>query len=204
MTQQLEKTAAALRTRGFEAEVFACAADAAAYVLDQIAPDAVVAAGGSATVESTGLHTQLRARGNTVLRHWDVEPAERPAILRKALQSDAYLCSANALTEAGVIVQIDGTCNRVAALCYGPKAVFMIVGRNKIVSGGYAQAIARIKREACPKNARRLGLPTPCAATGTCDAANCAHSMCSVTAAFEHPPRGRRFAVLLVDEDLGF
>ena len=78
------------------------------------------------------------------------------------------------------------------------------VGKNKLVSGGYAQAVARIKSAACPPNARRLGLDTPCAATGKCNVAACKTSMCSVVTSFERAPGGRRFLVLLVNEDLGY
>ena len=204
MSDLLAKTAAALAARGFEPHVLDSAAQAAAFVLDLAAPGALVAVGGSMTVKDMNLHTALREQGHEVLWHWEVAPAERPALLARAMHADLYLASANALTEDGVIVQIDGTGNRVGAQVYGPKTVCLIVGRNKLVKGGAAQAVARIKREACPKNARRLGLDTPCAKTGKCSVAECKNSMCAVTCSFERAPGGRRFIVLLVDEDLGY
>ena len=60
-------------------------------------------------------------------------------------------------------MQIDGTGNRIAAMCYGPGTVYVLIGRNKIVSGGCAQAVKRIKEVSCPLNARRFQLHNPCA-----------------------------------------
>lgn len=204
MLAKLHETAAALKSRGFEPHVFETAKDAASFVLSLAAPGALVAVGGSTTVKDLGLADALREEGHEVLWHWEAAPAERPALLARAMHADLYLASANALTESGVIVQIDGTGNRVGAMTYGPRTVCLIVGRNKLVSGGYAQAVARIKSVACPQNARRLGLDTPCAANGKCSVAACRNSMCSVTTSFERAPGGRRFLVLLVNEDLGY
>ncbi len=204
MPQTLTRTAAALKARGFEPRVFDTADKAASFLLQDIPQSALVAVGGSMTVREMDLHTQLRAKGHEVLWHWEAEPAQKAAVLSRAMHADAYLASANALTEDGQIVQIDGTGNRVAAMIYGPKTVYLIVGKNKLVAGGPAQALARVKQVACPLNARRLGLDTPCARTGKCDANACTRSMCSVTATFDRAPGGRRFVVLLVDEALGY
>ena len=204
MNEILEKTAAALRARGFDAAVFAQATEACDFIRQDMPAGAAVAIGGSMTVKQLGLETLLRRDGHTVLWHWEVEPAKRPALLHEAMGAPVYLCSANALTESGLIVQIDGNGNRVSAMCYGPQTVYVLVGRNKIVQGGYAQAVRRIKETACPQNARRQGLDTPCARTGHCDEAHCEHSMCHVFAAFERAPSGKRTQVLLVDEDLGY
>ncbi len=204
MIEKLKKTAAALASRGFESHVFDTAQVAAAFVLAEAAPGAMVAVGGSMTIKALGLADRLREKGHEVLWHWEAAPADRPALLARAMHADLYLASANALTENGVIVQIDGTGNRVGAMTFGPKTVCLIVGRNKLVSGGMQDAIRRIKSVACPANARRLGLNTPCARTGKCNQSACEKSMCSVTSAFERAPGGRRFIVLLVNEDLGY
>ena len=102
------------------------------------------------------------------------------------------------------MVQIDGTGNRVGAMCYGPGTVYVLIGRNKIVSGGYAQAVKRIKEIACPQNARRQHLHSPCAETGHCNPARCEESMCRITVAFDHAPGGKRTQVVLINEDLGY
>ena len=204
MNEKLVKVKKALEARGFETLCFDTAAEASAFVRGDIAADALVAIGGCMTAKEMGLHTSLREDGHEVLWHWEVTPAERSELLHRAQQADVYLCSANALTEDGLMVQIDGTGNRVAAMCYGPKNVYVIIGRNKIVEGGYAQAVKRIKQIACPANARRFGFDNPCATVGKCNVAECKRSMCHAFLALEGAPGGNKTKVLLVDEDLGY
>ncbi len=160
--------------------------------------------GGCMTAKQMGLETLLRANGHKVLWHWETPKPERPALLREAMNAPLYVCSANAVTEDGLMVQIDGTGNRVGAMCYGPGTVYVLIGRNKIVSGGYAQAVKRIKEIACPQNARRQHLHSPCAETGHCNPARCEESMCRITVAFDHAPGGKRTQVVLINEDLGY
>jgi len=204
MNEKLAAAARALRARGFDADVFATAKEASDFILADVQANQTVAIGGSMTVKQMGLETLLREKGHTVLWHWEAAPADRPALLHEAMNAPVYLCSANALTEDGLIVQIDGTGNRVAALCYGPSVVYMIIGRNKLVEGGYQQAVRRIKSVACPQNARRLNLDTPCGKTGSCNVSACAKPMCSMFLALERAPGGKRTQILLVDEELGY
>ena len=123
------------------------------------------------------------------------------------LVCDLFLLSANALTADGRIVNIDGTGNRVAASICGPKRVVYVIGRNKIVDGGVDEAIARIRRCACPSNAKRLGKRTPCGLAGACvggEGCDSPDRMCKVTAVFDRKPTGISAKVILVDEDLGY
>lgn len=204
MNERLEKTAAALRRRGFDALVCDTAADASAFILNDLPVGQTIAFGGSMTAKQMNLDHLLREAGHTVLWHWDAAPADRPALLHEAMHAPYYVCSANAITEDGLIVQIDGTGNRVAALCYGPGTVYLVIGRNKLVKGGYQQAVRRAKQIACPQNARRYSLDTPCAATGNCDASACRQSICRMFLALELAPNGKRTQVILIDEDLGY
>ena len=129
-----------------------------------------------------------------------------PSILSSfaTLWSSSTSTRANAITEDGVIVNIDGTGNRVAASIFGPKRVVYVIGRNKIVDGGVDAAIARIKKFACPPNAKRLGKKTPCAATGVCADCDSPDRICKVTAIFDRRPTGTPTAVYVVDADLGY
>ena len=205
MINQLENVAARLRERGFDAAVFATGKEASAFILADVPAGAQVAIGGSMTIKEMDLHTKLREAGHEVLWHWEAAPAERGALLHRAMNAPVYLCSANALTTDGLMVQIDGTGNRVAAQCYGPATVYVVIGRNKLVEGGYQQAVRRIKQIACPLNARRLNLPTPCGLTGSCDVSSCkAGSMCHMILALEGAPGGKRTQVVLVNADLGY
>lgn len=204
MSELLSQTASALEARGFETHVFATARQAADFVLSDIADGASVGIGGSSTVKELNLDTRLRENGHTVFWHWGIDAGQAECMRRNAMNAPFYLCSANALTTSGLMVNIDGTGNRVAAMCYGPQTVYMLIGRNKIVKGGYTQAVKRIKQVACPLNARRLGLDTPCAKDGQCNASECRHSMCRMILSCEQAATGKRTVVLLIDEDVGF
>ena len=203
MNELLQKTAGALRSRGFDVTVFDNAQQAKDFILSDIPAAQEIGIGGCETAHQMGLETALAQAGHTVYSHRGVPGPKTPPIRRSELLSPYFICSANALTQDGLIVQIDGTGNRVAAMCYGPSVVYLVVGRNKIVEGGYPQAVRRIKQVACPMNARRLGLDTPCAKDG-CDVSACKSFMCSVTMSFERAPAGKTTKVLLINEDLGF
>ena len=203
MREKLEQVAAALKKRRFDVAVFDTGAQAVAHILGDLPAAQVIGMGGSKTLAQLDLRTALTTAGHTVHWHQGAPMGEAPAIRRNAMCSQVYIASANAVTEDGLIVQIDGTGNRVAALCYGPETVYMIVGRNKIVEGGYQQAVRRIKQVACPLNAQRLNLDTPCA-TGSCDVSKCKRPMCNMILALEGAPGGKRTEIILINEDLGF
>ncbi len=192
----------ALSSRRFLPEVFDTAAEAKAAAL-RIIGSKSVGIGGSATVRDMGLAEALQANGNQVYWHWLAAKEAKQAARDKALGADVYMCSSNALTTDGRLVNIDGTGNRAAGLIYGPHEVVVIVSQNKIVTG-LDEAMDRIKRDACPTNARRLGLDTPCARTGQCHDCRTAARMCNVTFILEAPTRPvKAFHVLIVKEDLG-
>jgi len=194
-----DETIAALKRRGYEAVAVATKEEALAEVLRDAESAASVGWGGSETLKEIGARAALEASGKTIRDH---ETA-----------MDLFLLSANAMTADGVIVNIDGTGNRVAASVYGPKRVLYVVGRNKVVQGGVLDAIARARRFACPPNCVRLAKKTPCGQTGVCAALPTAASLggcdspdriCKVTAIFDRPPTRTPTKVILVDCDLGY
>ena len=186
----LDKVASALMKRGFEAVAVSSRDEALRLVLDEAENAQSVGWGGSETVKEIGARDALAASGKKICDH--------------QLEMDLFLLSANALTADGRIVNIDGRGNRVAASIAGPKRVVYVVGRNKIVEGGIDEAVARIKRCACPPNCRRLGKRTPCAETGVCGDCDSPDRICKVTAVFDRKPTGASVKVILVDEDLGY
>lgn len=197
-----EALAKALKGRRFLPEVFDTAEEAKAAALRIIGARSV-GIGGSATVRDMGLAEALQSNGSQVYWHWLAAKEAKQAARDKALNADMYMCSTNALTMDGRLVNIDGTGNRAAGLIYGPHEVVVIVGKNKIVTD-LDEAMARIKRDACPTNARRLGLDTPCAKTGQCHDCRTTARMCNVTFILEAPTRPvKAFHVLIVKEDLG-
>jgi len=90
-----------------------------------------------------------------------LKPEEKLKVRKKALNSDIYITSSNAITLNGQLVNIDGTGNRVGAMIFGPKKVIIVAEANKLVDT-LDDAFARIKSIACPLNGKRLNLNTLC------------------------------------------
>ena len=205
MEQTMQTAIDAMRKHGFEVVELESAAQAKDYLLSHIAPGSSVGVGGSVTVREIDVIPALEAQGHAVHQHWGIPKSEVTAVQERARASDVYLTSANAITKTGSLVFIDGTCNRVSAILFGPKHVFFVVSRSKYVDGGINTAIARIKQTACPQNARRIGLSTPCGTTGLCKPDECGDDcICSATVVLDRPPHGRQMTVLLVEEALGY
>ena len=202
MEYDLNAVAKRLNERGFLADVCKTPEEAKALILGYIG-DRSAGIAGSATVRDLGLYEALTARGNTVYWHWKVEKPQVEETRINAIAADVYLCSSNAVTEDGRLINIDGTGNRLAGIIYGPKTVILAVGRNKLVKD-YDEAIARIKRDACGPNARRQGFKTPCSIDNVCRDCRPPVRMCNVTAITEYPSRRHQaFRIILIDEDMG-
>ena len=191
MSEELcRKVVSALERRGYEAVFAKTAEEAADIVMQEAEPARSVGWGGSETLKEIGVRDRLMASGKEIRDH--------------KLEMDLFLLSANAITADGRIVNIDGNGNRVAASISGPRRTLYVIGRNKIVEGGVDDAIARVKRCACPPNCRRLGKRTPCAATGVCADCDSPDRICKVTAIFDRRPTGMPTKVIVVDADLGY
>ena len=203
MNTLMANTIYALTRKGFPVHHARTLADAKAIVMNLIPEGASVGFGGSVTVRDMGLYEELKAASHATHWHWKNDES-KPEVFALAAAADVYLTSSNAITADGCLVNIDGTGNRVGAMIAGPKEVIVIAGTNKLVDGNIAQALARIKTVACPLNARRLGLDTPCAREGKCDAASCTRSMCNVTSIIERPVGGHKITIVLVDEEAGY
>lgn len=204
---RLEALAEKLRARGFDVKVCATRDEARAQVVTLAETAGSVGFGGSLSVACLNLTRELRDAGKEILNHGfpNLTAEQKMEIMRRQLTCDLFLSSVNAITDDGVIVNIDGNGNRVAAMIFGPKQVVLVIGRNKIVTGGVHAALERIAAVAGPVNAYRLGRKTPCAATGAC--ANCAgrcdESICRATTIIKQRPASTPTTVLLVNEDLG-
>ena len=190
MDDLILRTIEGLKRRGFEAVGVATKAEALKLVMAEAETAASVGWGGSESVKEIGARDAIVASGKEIRDH--------------QTSMDLFLLSANAITSDGVIVNIDGTGNRIAASIYGPKRVVYVIGRNKIVNGGVLEAIARAKRCACPPNCKRLNKKTPCAELGVCADCTSPDRICKVTAIFDRAPTHTPTKVILVDEDLGY
>ena len=201
----MKKTLERMRENGLTVVELETAQQARDYLLDAIPAGTSVGVSGSVSVRQTGVLPALQEKGCEVFSHWDVPAEEVTATRKKANLADVYLTSANAVTRQGELVLIDGAGNRVAAVAYGPKRVFFVISRSKVVDGGYGAAVARTKKVACPPNARRQKRSTPCALTGVCDPKACTDDcMCRITMVLDRVPRGREITVLFVEETLGY
>lgn len=199
----LEKIVQTLRAKNFTVYPVSTAQDALATALEVIPADASVGFGGSMSVKQIGLDQALAQRGNDVYAHGFVPQRQAADLYRMASSADWYVASANALTESGDLVNIDGTANRVASLMYGVKNILYVIGKNKIVADLDA-AINRIRNYAAPLNAKRLGRNVPCVKTGKCSDCPAPECICNVTTIVHHPTKYQTSVhIVLVDETLG-
>jgi len=194
----------ALERRGIKAVFLPTVQEARRELLARIPAGSRVGIGGSMTIQDLRVEEELAARGCEVLWHWRApSPGEVKQLRRRALTCDFYLASTNAITRDGRLVNIDGSGNRVMGMVYGPPRVILVAGINKL-STNLEGALERVRREACPTNARRLGLKTPCAATGECNDCNTPDRMCKVLTIIEGKPNETELEVILVGEKLGY
>ena len=117
-----------LQKRHFDAYYCQTKEDALKKAIELIPEDDVVSWGGSVSIDEIGLLNYVKENRQVIDRDSAKSPEERVHLMRQSLLCDTYLMSTNSMTEDGVLVNIDGNGNRVAALCYGPKSVVMIVG----------------------------------------------------------------------------
>lgn len=174
-------------------------------VLGMIPEGASIGFGGSVTVHELGLYETLINGPYRACNRYDASLSreERFEVERRALSADVFLCGANAITLDGRLVNIDGHGNRVAGLFFGPRKVIVVCGVNKIAAS-IEEAEARVRRIACPLNARRLNLKTPCAADGLCHDCRGGQRICNLLAVVEGQEDPERMTVVLVGEAMGF
>ena len=184
--------------RGYVVSFFDTKEEAAQYLYEQIVGTSV-GFGGSSTVNEMGLKTLLSER-NSILLH-KIEKDPRAAY--RARDAKVFICSANGVSETGVMVNIDGRGNRVSATLFGPEKMYYVIGRNKIEPTP-EKAWFRAKNVAAPLNAKRLGKKTPCAIKGDrCYVCNSPDRICTATVFYDRPMLHTSAEILFIDEDLG-
>ena len=169
MENIIKKTVENLRRNNMVPYVVEKGSDVLPLLKTLLPEGASVGVGVSETLTKLGVISFLR-EGNYKFFDRYAKGLTRPEaveVMRQSLLADVFLTSSNAVTEKGELYNVDGNGNRVAALCFGPKEVLVIVGANKIVKDIKA-AEERVKKIAAPKNCQRLALPSPCSKTGEC------------------------------------
>lgn len=169
--------------------------------LGLIEEGSTVTMGGAMSAHEIGLVEALK-NGNYNFIDRDKATDKRAAMLA-AYDADVFLSSANAMTEDGVMVNIDGNSNRVSAIAQGPKKVVFIVGMNKVCSD-VDSAMKRARNVAAPINAQRFGLSTPCAKTGACMNCKSPDTICCQFLITRYSRHQGRIHVVLVNDNLGF
>ena len=160
-----------------------------------------VTMGGAMSAHEIGLPQALAAGNYNFIDRDKIE--DKRAAMLAAYDADYFLASANAMTEDGILVNIDGNANRVSAIAHGPKNVLFIIGMNKICID-VDSALKRARNVAAPINAQRFGLDTPCTKTGSCMNCKSPDTICCqflITRYSKHPGR---IKVILVNDFLGF
>ena len=190
-----------LESRNMNGYYAADRGEALSVALSLIPEGSTVTMGGGQSVWEIGLPDALKA-GNYKFIDRNEYTDKRAAFLA-AVDADVFLASANAITDDGVMVNIDGNANRVAALAYGPKKLVLIVGMNKVCPDIDA-AMKRARSVAATINARRFGLSTPCSKTGACMTCKSPDTICCQFLITRFSRAAGRVHVILVNDNLGF
>ena len=175
--------------------------EALRIALELIPKGSSVTMGGCMSAQEIGLVDALKQGEYNFIDRNAYE--DKRAAMLLAYDADVFLSSANAMTDDGVLVNIDGNSNRVSAIAQGPKKVVFIVGMNKVCND-VDSAMKRARNVAAPINAQRFGLSTPCAKLGTCMTCKSPDTICCQFLITRFSRHAGRIHVILVDDNLGF
>lgn len=174
--------------------------EAVKKALEVIGKVSTVAMGGCQSAHEIGLIQALEEGDYNYIDRSNMTPRES---LMAAYDADVFLSSANAMTNDGIMVNIDGNSNRVSCIAQGPKKVVFIVGMNKICSD-LDEAIKRARNVAAPANAQRFDVKTPCKVTGKCADCKSPDTICCQFLITRYSRHEGRIHVILVNDTLGY
>ncbi len=189
-----------LESRNMSACYVATKEEALAKALELIPSGSTVGIGGCESAKEIGLTAALESGDYEFLGHGDMDPR---AELLAAYDSDVFIASANAITDDGVIVNIDGNSNRVSCIAQGPKQVLFIIGMNKVCPD-LDSAMKRARNIAAPINAQKFNLSTPCKFKGKCYDCKSIDTICCQFLITRFSRHKGRIHVIMVGENLGF
>ena len=168
--------------------------------LELIPKGSSISMGGCMSAQEIGLVSALKESDYHFIDRSKMEPREA---LLAAYDADIFLASANAMTDDGILVNIDGNSNRVSCIAQGPEKVIFIVSMNKICSD-LDSAMKRARNIAAPANAQRFDIKTPCKLTGRCSDCKSPDTICCQFLITRYSRHTDRIHVILVNESLGF
>jgi L-lactate utilization protein LutB len=196
-----KKVMAGFESRNMKAYYAKDKEEALKIALSLIPEGSSVTMGGAMSAHEIGLVDAVK-KGNYNFIDRDATEDKRAAMLA-AYDADYFLTSANAVTEDGVMVNIDGNSNRVSAIAQGPKHVIVIIGMNKVCPD-VDSAMKRARNVAAPINAQRFGLATPCSKTGACANCKSPDTICCQFLITRYSRHEGRIQVIVVNDSLGF
>ena len=196
-----QKVIGGLSSRNMDGYYAASREEALKTALSLIPAGSSIAMGGAMSAQEIGLVDALKSGEYEFLERDKAE--DRRAAMLRAYDADFFLSGVNALTEDGVLINIDGNANRVSAIAQGPKNVLFIAGMNKVCSD-LDGAMKRARNVAAPINAQRFGLDTPCSKTGSCMDCKSPDTICCQFLITRYSRHKGRIHVILVNDDLGF
>ena len=202
--QQIKRTLKSLENNRIPSIYCRTKKEAAEKVLEMIPQGSSIGLGGSMTLKQMGLLDTLGNWGGPIYNPFikGLTADEGLQMRRRALVSDVFLTSTNAITENGEIFNIDATGNRVGAMMFGPARVILVAGINKVVKN-LQEARLTVQDKTAPLNAKRLGIQTPCTYTGKCEDCESPDRICNVYTVIRKKPRLTDFRVVLIGEELG-
>lgn len=174
--------------------------EAVKKALEVIGKGSTVAMGGCQSAHEIGLIQALEEGDYNYIDRSNMTPRES---LMAAYDADVFLSSANAMTNDGIMVNIDGNSNRVSCIAQGPKKVVFIVGMNRICSD-LDEAMKRARNVAAPANAQRFDVKTPCKVTGKCADCKSPDTICCQFLITRYSRHEGRIHVILVNDTLGY
>lgn len=200
-----EKSIEAFKKHGFDAHFVATVEEARKLILEMVSGYETFGFGGSNTTRSLGIMEELVSMGKTVFDHWqkDLSKEDDLDIRLQQGRSECFLCSANAVSATGEVINVDGVGNRTNAMTFGPKKVIVVAGMNK-VTPDLESALRRVSEIAAPMRAKSLEMDTPCAKTGVCNDCNVPQRICRVTTILHRKPMLTDVSVVLINQSLGF
>ena len=191
MNMDYEKLVQNLKKRGYHAYFCKDSSAAKTLVMEQLLKGvSSIGKGGSATLRECGIWDALLEQDartddermelfSTTL--YNAQGKDPDIALKKGMTAEAYICSTNAMTERGTLINIDGVGNRVGAMIYGPQKVILVVGIGHFVAAQLFDAKA-----------------------GKCVNCDNEDRMCRVTSIMDRALPDREYHIVIVDEDLGY
>ena len=169
--------------------------------LGLIKEGSTITMGGAMSAHEIGLVEALKKGDYNFVDRDQMEDKKAAALA--AYSADVFLTSTNAMTEDGILVNIDGNANRVSAIAHGPEKVIVIAGMNKVCDD-LDGAMKRARNVAAPTNAQRFGIDTPCSKTGSCMDCKSPDTICCQFLITRYSRHKDRIHVILVNDVLGF